>query len=181
MVKAELDREVEGKKRAEDMIGKYAKTLKEDPEDFGSHAGLARAYEKTGKYALAAEEYTTAAGMCSEEAKKYAQRLDRMADLMKKMSATEDQRRDFVCPECGLRNRPLRRLCSECGGQLYGNTLRWAWMNTSMASRLAALAVVILSSLFFLKLPLTYGFTLMGVWLGVVVYFSLPWEKFAHM
>jgi hypothetical protein len=181
MVKAELDRGKAEKKVARGLIEKHAESLKEDPSDFGSHAGLARAYEKKGEYELAAAEYDTAAGLCSEDAKKYAQRLERMADVMRKLGAAEEAKRTYPCPECASRNRPLERLCSECGEQLYGNTVRWAWMNTSMATRIAALAVVVLSSLFMIKLPVTYSLTLMGVWLALVVYFSLPWEKFVHI
>jgi hypothetical protein len=86
MVKAELERGEAEKKAAKITIEKYAGTLKNDPDDFGSHAGLARAYEKNGKYALAAAEYDAAAGLCSEDARKYAQRLRRMAELMRKLS-----------------------------------------------------------------------------------------------
>jgi len=181
MVRAELDRGRTGRKTAEAMIQKHIEALKKKPDDFGSHAGLARAYEKTERYDLAAGEYEAAAGLCSEDARKYAQKLDRMAETMKKLHVSEETRRTLPCPDCGRQNRPLRRLCSECGAHLYGNTLRWAWMNTSMATRIAALAVVILSTLFFFKLPLTYGFTLMGVWLALIFYFSLPWEKFTHI
>ena len=181
MIKAELDRGRAGRERADALIKRHIEVLRNDPDDFGSHAGLARAYEKTERYELAAGEYERAAGLCSEDARKYAQKLDRMAETMKKLSASEEARRTFPCPDCGRRNRPLQRLCSECGAQLYGSTLRWAWMNTSTATRVAALAAVILSSLFFMKLPFTYGLTLMGVWLALIFYFSLPWEKFTHI
>ena len=181
VIKAELDRGRAGRERAEASIEKHIETLKNNPDDFGSHAGLARAYEKTERYELAAGEYERAAGLCSEDARRYAHKLDQMAETMKKLSAREEVRRSIPCPGCGQRNRPLERLCSECGAQLYGNTLRWAWMNTSLATKIAALAVVILSSLFFLKLPFTYGLTLMGVWLALIFYFSLPWEKFTHI
>lgn len=181
MVKAELDKGVGEKKKAELLAKKHIEALKKEPDDFGSHAGLAKAYEKSGQYTLAASEYLNAARLCSDDAQKYAQRLQRMADLMKKLSSDEEKKRTLVCPQCQSKNRPLQRLCHKCGGQLYGNTLKWAWLNTGVPTRIAALVVVILSSLFLIKLPLVYGLTLMGVWLAVIVYFSLPWEKFVHI
>jgi tetratricopeptide (TPR) repeat protein len=181
MVKTELERASKEKKTAEALVDKYLEALRKNPQDFGSRAGLARAYGKSGKFAQAAEEYGNAALMCSEEARSYRQRLEDAAETMKKLSLADEAKRTFQCPSCGARNVPLERLCSDCGRPLYGSTLRWAWLNTGKQSRIAAVVVIAVSLLFLLRLPVTYVLTLMAVWLAVVVYFSMPWEKFSQI
>ncbi len=180
-VRAELERALRERKNAEAKVEKYVVALRKNPQDFGSRAGLARAYEKSSKFAQAAEEYRGAALACGEDARDYRERLERMAETMRKLSREEAAKRTFECPNCGAKNVPLERLCSECGGHLYGNALRWAWLNTGKQSRIAAAVVIAVSLLFLLKLPVTYALTLMTVWLSVVVYFSIPWEKFREI
>lgn len=176
MVKNEITRRAWRKKEEEAEVGKFLKIIEKDPNETVGYIGLARVYERHNRYLKAAEEYGVVGQMFSEDASGYIERLEGKEKLMRRMSAAEEKKKTFVCPHCGGRNRPQQRRCSECTGSLYGSTLRWAWENVSRSSKIGAAAVIVISLLYAIWLPLTYSLTLMAIWLAVIVYFSLPLE-----
>jgi hypothetical protein len=50
------------------------------------------------------------------------------------------------------------------------------WKNTNIYTRVAAVCVVVISALYAIWLPFTLSIAFMVIWLGVIVYMSLPLE-----
>lgn len=176
MIRNEITKRTWRKKEEEAEVGKFLKIIEKDPDEIVGHISLARVYERYGRYREAAEKYHVVSEMLSEDASGYIERLEGKEKLMMRMFAAEEKKKTFVCPQCGAKNRPQQRRCSACEVALYGGALMWAWRNTSSPLKIGAAAVVVISLLYDIWLPITYSLTLMGIWIAVIVYFSLPLE-----
>ena len=176
MLKNEIIRRTWRKEEEAAEVSKFTNILARSEDPMVGHIGLARVYERYHRYLEAAQEYRIVRERFSGKESGYADRMEQKEKLMRQMHATEEKLKTMLCPVCGARNRPKERRCSHCGVDLYGNLLRWTWRNTCIYSRTAASGIVLVSLLFSLLLPLVLGLALMLIWLGVIVYLSLPLE-----
>jgi hypothetical protein len=163
----------------ESTIGVLTEALKKDPEDLDTHVHLARLYEHRKAYAEAAEEYRAALRLASAEEFGLKKSLEYSEGLMRRMFAIDQEKRTFVCPGCENRCRPSQRRCDLCGKPLYANAAEWAWSNTPLLARVAAVLVAAISVLYLVWLPPLLCFILGVVWLVAVANLSIPWEGLA--
>ena len=160
----------EGKEQAE--VAKWTRTIEKNPENASAHFGLAMVYERYNRFLKAAEEYHTVVQAPSQEGSLYARRAEAKEKVMRRLFAVEQEKKTFACPQCQAKNRPQQRRCSECGSALYGNVLRWMWENTSNAAKIGAAAVLVVSLLFLIRLPVVACLWLMAIWLSVISLFQ---------
>jgi len=178
MIRNEVIKRTWKRKEEAAEVSKFTTMVKKDPGNLVGHMGLARVFERYNRYLQAAEEYHIAAELFPGRESGYKDRLAQKEELMRRMFVIEQKMKTNVCSDCQARNRPQQRRCSLCGGFLYGNWFEWAWKNTSMGSKIGGAAVVAVSLLYLIWVPLIYSLMLMVMWLAVIVYFSLPVEAF---
>ena len=176
MVKNEIARRAWKKEEEEAEVAKFAGILKKGEEKMVGHIGLARVYERYGRYLEAAQEYHIVAETFAGDDSGYSERMEQKEKLMKQMHTAEERTRTMTCLHCENKNRPQQRRCSYCGRELYGNVFLWVWRNTNIYARVATVVTMIISSLYAIWLPFALGIALMFIWLGVIVYLSLPLE-----
>jgi Ca2+/Na+ antiporter len=176
LVKNEITRRTWRKEEEKAEVAKFVAILEKSGDPSVGHIGLARVFERYHRYLEAAQEYHILRRTFEGKESGYADRMEQKEKLMRQMHAAEEKSKTMECPECKTMNRPKQRTCSQCGHDMYGNFFLWAWRNTSIYSRIAVAGVVVISIPYAILLPFVLGIALMLIWLGVVVYLSLPLE-----
>jgi hypothetical protein len=176
MVKDEITRRNWRREEEKAEVAKFAAILRKSEDPAVGHIGLARVYERHHRYLEAAQEYQILGRMFAGKDSGYEDRMEQKEKLMRQMHAAEEKTRTMDCPGCGARNRPKQRKCSECGRDLHGGVFVWLWSNTNIYSKIATCCVVVVAILYGILLPFALGVALMFIWLGVIVYLSLPLE-----
>lgn len=176
LAKKEIIRRTWRKEEENAEVAKFEAILKKGEDKTVGHLGLARVYERYGRFQEAAQEYRILGGAFADDESGYSERMEQKERLMRQMHEAEERAKTMECPNCERRNRPQQRRCSQCNSELYGNAFLWVWKNTNVYTRVAAVSVVIISALYSIWLPFTLSIALVLIWLGVIVYMSLPLE-----
>jgi hypothetical protein len=170
---SDISRTIARKRREEAQIVRFSRMLEREPNSLYAALGLATTYERYGGYLKAAQEYNALAARLPEEMLGLKARLERKEKLARRRFEAEQKLRVFECENCKVKNRPQQKLCVACGQPLHRNAFQWLWRSVGKPLKFGALAVILISLIFTLALPLLYCLILALIWLTVIVYFSL--------
>lgn len=160
----EIRAKVEGAKRR----------LERDPKDWGALLVLAKTYEKQSRFEEAIEAYSNALSFMGGTA--IRSKTEAQLGFLKGQVEKKKAEMTLVCSQCGSKNTPNDRACSNCQAPLYRTLLHWILANLDQKVKYALLGIVVLFSMFFFWVNPVFVIVLILLWCFDIIYFSLPVE-----